>query len=75
MTLQEALKAKKLLRLIPFKGFKPCGLLTGRYFYETVLDREAESDIKVEISEWFGLRRYWVPLVSLKEVKIYEDKI
>ena len=44
MTLDEAMKA--LFRLYPFSGFKPCGKLTGRYFYETALDNEKEADIK-----------------------------
>ena len=46
MTLDEAMKAKALFRLYPFSGFKPCGKLTGRYFYETALDNEKEADIK-----------------------------
>lgn len=70
MTLDEAMKAKALFRLEPFSGFKRCGKLTGRYFYETVLSNEKEEDIKVEIKcGLFGLGRTWVRLSLLKEVK------
>ena len=42
MTLEEAFKAKHLLQLVLFKGWKPCGKLTGRYFYETATGSEDE---------------------------------
>lgn len=68
MTLDEALKAKRLLRLEPFVGWKPCGKLTGRYFYDSALDNENEKDIKVEVRKgWF--MKEWVHLINLKEVK------
>lgn len=70
MTLEEALKAKphNLLQLEPFVGFKKCGKLTGRYYYNCVTDKETESDIKVEVKKgWFSTE--WVNLINLKEIK------
>lgn len=68
MTLEEALSAKKLMKLTPYRGYSPCGTLTGRYFYETATDEEKETDIKVEVKNgWFSTE--WVYLIHLKEVK------
>lgn len=68
MTLTEALKAKHLLSLEPFAGWKPCGKLTGRYFYDTATGIEDERYIKVEIrTGWFSTE--WVSLLLLQEIK------
>lgn len=70
MTLEEALNAPRgsLLLLKPFEGFKPCGKLTGRYYYDTLLEKEDESDIKVEVRTWFFVKE-WVHLCHLKRIK------
>ena len=68
MTLEEALKAKHLLQLVLFKGWKPCGKLTGRYFYDTATGSEDEKWIKVEVrTSWFT--KEWVHLSLLQEIK------
>lgn len=70
MTLQEALKAKRLLYLEPFCGFKPCRGLTGLYYYDTATESEKEQDIKVQIKTGlFPWDRKWVHLMMLKEIK------
>lgn len=68
MTLEEAFKAKHLIQLVLFKGWKPCGKLTGRYFYETATGSEDEKYIKVEVrTGWFT--KEWVHLSLLQEIK------
>jgi hypothetical protein len=68
MTLQEALAAKRLLYLAPFKGWQTCRGLTGLYYYDTSTDNEDEKDIKVQVrTGWF--KREWVRLDNLKEIK------
>lgn len=68
MTLEEAFKAKHLLQLVLFKGWKPCGKLTGRYFYDTDTGSEDEKYIKVEVrTGWFT--KEWVHLSLLQEIK------
>lgn len=71
MTLQQALKAKALVRLIPYVGWMPCGRLTGRYFYDYPLERKpVEEDLKVEISSGFPFfEKNWVFLKHLQEVQ------
>lgn len=70
LTIEEAMKSKKLMRLFPFRGYQPCGKLTGRYYYNTSLDKEDPKDIMVEIKSGFlGLSREFVYLSNLREVK------
>ena len=68
MTLDDALKAKQLLKLEPYVGWKPCGKLTGKYFYDTLTNKEDDDHMKVQVRKgWFGTE--WVPLIHLKEIK------
>ncbi len=68
MTLDEALKAKHLMHLTPFVGWKPCGRLTGRYFHDTATGSEDEKWTKVEVrTGWFT--KEWVHLSLLQEIK------
>lgn len=68
MTLDEALKAKHLLKLVAYVGWKPCGKLTGRYFYDTATGSEDEKYLKVEVrTGWFT--KEWIDLSLLQEIK------
>lgn len=68
MTLDEAMKAKKLMRLVAFRGWQPCGKLTGRYFYDNLTGEANPSDIKVEIRSFLFFKE-WVYLSQLQAVK------
>ena len=68
MTLDEALAAKRLLYLVPFEGWKECRGLTGLYYYDTAPLTTDENDIKVQVRTGW-VKREWVPLILLKEVK------
>lgn len=70
MTLEEVFKAKRLMYLVPFSGFRKCYGLTGRYYHDTTLHKESEDNIVVEIyTGFFRLERKFIPLSMFKELK------
>jgi hypothetical protein len=68
MTLEEALKAKHLMLLVPFHGWKRCGRLTGKFFYDTATGKEDPNYIKVEVKTGI-FSKEWVYLSNLQEIK------
>ena len=70
MTLEEVFKAKKLMYLVPFSGYKKCYGLTGKYYHNTALNKEDDSNIVVEIyTGFFRLEKEFIPLSMFKELK------
>ncbi len=68
MTLDEALKAKHLMKLSPFQGWRPCGNLTGRYFYDTATGEPKDEYLKVEVCTGM-FSKEWVYLTNLQEIR------
>jgi hypothetical protein len=70
MTLDEAMQYDEFYALIPFQGYKKVGKLTGKYYYQSI--PEKESFLQVEVKTGWFTKRYFA-LDLLKPIKHVRD--